>query len=286
MSHHEEKLPSDVLAIVLWLSLWLACGSLVLAVAQGLGPHPARRLVIGLSLVCVSAAALWWRQTVGAWLRARPWSVLPLAVAELGAVVVDGLLGGPYVAFSMTSIAVAVVVARPRTVWLCVALLDAGHALAIAVDKTPAELIRSGDLPGVLGALLGYPFAALIGLGLIRLFTRFLANAEPILEAMRLGAPTLTPALGEAMRRTGPAPLYLPPAPATSSSLTAAERRVVEGLASGSAPKELAHRWGISLATVRTHIKHAKRKTGARTLPELAAMTAQADWPNGRDGAS
>jgi DNA-binding CsgD family transcriptional regulator len=284
----EEKLPSDVLAIVLWLSLWLSSGSLILAVAEGLGPHPLRRVLIGVLLVCASAAALWRRESLGAWLRARPWAVVPLAAAQLGAALVDGLLGGPYVAFSMTSIALAVVVARPRTVWLCVALLDAGYALAISVDHTPAALVRDGHLGGVLGALLGYPFAALFGLGLVRLFARFLANVDPILDAMRHGAPALTPALSGAIARGGRAPLGLPPArvpslPAPSARLTAAERRVVEGLASGSAPKELAHRWGVSLATVRTHIMHAKRKTGARTLSQLAAMASQADWPDVRD---
>ncbi len=59
----------------------------------------------------------------------------------------------------------------------------------------------------------------------------------------------------------------------------------MEGLASGSAPKQLAYQWGVSLATVRTHIKHAKRKTGARTISELTALAAQASWPNVRDRA-
>jgi DNA-binding CsgD family transcriptional regulator len=282
----DEKLPSDVLAIALWLSLWLASGSLVLAIAEGLGPHPARRLLIGMVLVCLSAAALWQRNTVSAWLRARPWLVLALAAGELGAAAADGLLGGPYVAFSATPIGLAAIVAHPRTVWLCVALLDAGYALALAVDHTPAALAEDGRLSGVLGALLGYPCAALIGLGLIRLFARFLANVEPTLDAMRHGAPALTPALGAAIELGGrQAPRGLPRAPAASARLTDAERRVVEGLASGSAPKQLAHHWGLSLATVRTHIMHAKRKTGARTLTELAAMAARDDWSNPRDRA-
>jgi DNA-binding CsgD family transcriptional regulator len=276
----EERLPADVLAIVLWLSLYLATGSVVLAVADGLGPHPGRRLAIGLLLVGVAAAALWRRRSVTTWLLAHPRAVLPLAAAQLAVAAIDGLLEGPYVAFSMTSIAVAAVVTRPRTVWLCVALLDAGYLLAVAVAHTPAELVRDSHLGGVLGALLGYPFAALIALGLVRLFARFLAGVEPALDAMRRGAPALTPALGLAIARGGQAPLPLPPAPAPRVRLTDAERRVVEGLAGGSAPKELAHHGGVSLATVRTHIKHAKRKTGARTLAELAALTARPDWPD------
>lgn len=77
-------------------------------------------------------------------------------------------------------------------------------------------------------------------------------------------------------------------APSLFTTLTPREIEVVEGLARGSRPKQLARTWNVSLATVRTHIKHAKRKTGALTLSELAAMTARPDWPgdgprNGHD---
>jgi DNA-binding NarL/FixJ family response regulator len=64
-----------------------------------------------------------------------------------------------------------------------------------------------------------------------------------------------------------------------SVRLTAAERRVVEGLACGRAPKQLAYEIGVVLATVRTHIRNAKRKTGARTLRELAGMAADPACP-------
>jgi DNA-binding CsgD family transcriptional regulator len=49
------------------------------------------------------------------------------------------------------------------------------------------------------------------------------------------------------------------------------------------AAKQLAHAWGLSLATVRTHIANAKRKTGARTLRELASLPARPDWPGSDD---
>jgi DNA-binding CsgD family transcriptional regulator len=51
--------------------------------------------------------------------------------------------------------------------------------------------------------------------------------------------------------------------------LTAGERRVLELLASGLAPKQAALEQGVSISTVRSHIASAKRKTGARTLPQL-----------------
>lgn len=55
--------------------------------------------------------------------------------------------------------------------------------------------------------------------------------------------------------------------------LTSREHLVVRGLARGRAPKQLAADCGVSLATIRCHIQSAKRKTRARTLPELVAIT-------------
>jgi DNA-binding CsgD family transcriptional regulator len=275
----EQQLSRGVFTVALALTLWMAIGSLVLGLADG-GPHPTRRALIGAALVAVTATALWRRRAVCAWLRTRPWLVVPLALAQLAPAMIDGLPApGPYAAFSVTSIGLAVVVARPRTVWLTVAVLDCSYAVVVLVDRSPAQLADSGRLSHVLGALLGFPFAALICLGLVSLFARFLVSVPQTLDALRHGAPALTPALTEAIER-GPRPRPQLPPPSPVAELTPTERRVVEGLADGSAPKELAFRWGVSIATVRTHIRHAKRKTRARTLSELAGMAARADWPD------
>lgn len=58
-----------------------------------------------------------------------------------------------------------------------------------------------------------------------------------------------------------------------AAELTTKEQLVVRGLARGRAPKQLAVDCGVSLATIRCHIQRAKRKTSARTLPELVAIT-------------
>jgi DNA-binding CsgD family transcriptional regulator len=273
-----QPLPAAVLTTALGLSLWVATGSLVLAVADGLGHHPARRLTVGLLLVLGSTAALWQRRQVSGWLQARPWLVLPVAATELLLAALDGVVGGPYMAFTLTAVGVAVVVARPRTVWACALLLSILYGLAVLIGHSPASLDHDGDLAGVIGQLLGYPFAALSLLGLAGLFQRFENNAALILDEIR-AAPALTPALTQAI--AGPAAHIgaLPAAEVTVVRLTPAEIRVVEGLAAGKAPKELAHDWGVKITTVRTHIKHAKRKTGARTVPELAACAAHPDWP-------
>jgi DNA-binding CsgD family transcriptional regulator len=280
----EQDLSRGVFTVGLSLSLWLALGSLVLALADG-GPHPARRALVGVVLVVASAVAMWQRRLVCAWLRHRPWLVVPIALAELGAAVVDGLPDAtPYAVFSGTSIALAVVVARPRTVWLTVGVLECSYAAVVLLDRSPAQVADSGRLSAVLGGLLGYPCAALIGLGLVSLFTRFLDRVPQTLDALRNGVPALTPALTQAVER-GPRPCPQLPPPSPAAGLTPTERRVVERLAEGSAPKEIAYRWGVSIATIRTHIRHAKRKTRARTLSELAGMAARADWPDDdRDG--
>jgi DNA-binding CsgD family transcriptional regulator/uncharacterized membrane protein (DUF485 family) len=190
------------------------------------------------------------------------------------------VVGGAYVSFTLTAIGVAVVVSRARTVWYCVALLLTGYTIAVLASHSPGSLTSDGHLAGILGAIVSYPVAAVLFLGLRRRFTRFVAGVEPTLEHIRAGATTFTPELASAI--VGRRPLALPaPRP---PDLTATERRIVEALASGLAAKEIARVRGVSLATVRTHIANAKRKTGSRTLRELATLPARGAWHGGDDG--
>lgn len=53
--------------------------------------------------------------------------------------------------------------------------------------------------------------------------------------------------------------------------LTAREREIVELLAEGNAPKEIAGRLGISHWTVRNHIASARRRTDSATTVQLVA---------------
>ena len=277
-----SQLSVRVLTITLALSLWIAGGALVLAITDGLGPSPVRRLVIGVLLVLAPAAGLWWRHALCAALRVRPWLVVVVALVQLAAAAADGIVDGPFVQVTLTSIGLASVVARPRTVWVCVALLDLGCAAAILVEHPPSGLVDDGHLAGALGALLGYAFAALVVLGLAGLFAHFVANADGMLDALRSGRGALTPALAGAVV-AGTAPRALLARPSPFSALTPREVRVVEQLADGARPKEIAAAWGLALATIRKDLRLAKQKTGARTLPELAAMTTWADWPGTAD---
>lgn len=268
-----------VLTIAMTLALWMAAGNLALAITEGLGPHPVRRCVIGILLVASIGTALWKRDALCAVLRGRPWLVVLVAAGQLSAVLADGALNGAYDAVSVTSIGLASIVARARTVWVCVAILDIGYAAGVLADHSVTSVIDSSDLAGALGVLLGYPFAALIVLGLAGLFTRFVCNADATLTVIRDGGLALTPALNEALQLGAGRPIALLPAPSRLADLTAREIEIVEALARGRHPKQIAFDRGISLATVRKHLRLAKRRTGARTLPELAAMTARSDWP-------
>lgn len=274
-----QQLPSTLLTAALCGALWLAAGGLLLAVLGGLGEHGARRLVIGLVLVLASAAALWRRREVATWLRARPWLVIPLAAAQLALAVVDGVHSSPYLAFCMTSVMLAVIVAKTRVVWLCAGSLVVACAMTMWIDR--AAIADGRDLAGALGHLLSYLSVAGLLLGLRRLYTNFTARVGSRLEEIRAGAPALTPALSLAIER-GAAPIALLPAPCPLRDLTPTERDVVYGLVRGRAPKQLAAERGVSLATIRTHIANAKRKTGARTMPGLVAIAARADGPVSR----
>lgn len=256
-----------VFTIALALTLWIAVGSLALGIASP-GGHPARRLSIGIAFVLAAAATMVRRDTACRALRARPELMLAVAIVALCAAVADGT-ESPYLAMTETVIGVAAVVARPRTVWLCVAVLEAGYGGALLLSGSP------GALAGTLGVLFAYPFVASVVLGLARIYKRFLANVDGVVIAIRSGSPALTPALTRAIALRNPRLMLQLAAPPPLAALSRDELRIVEGLAAGARPKQLAYALGVSLATVRKRIQSAKRKSGARTLPELAAMAAR-----------
>ena len=268
--------------MALGLALWIATGSLMLAIGDGLGDDPIRRLLVGLALVALIGGALWRRDAVCKALLTRSWLVAPFAVAVMALVAIDGVTDGaqmgPYLVVTVTPVGIAVVVGRPRLVWLCVALLEACFVVAVLAER--AANGATAKVASLLGASLAYPFAALVVIGLAGLFMRFLGNAEANLADIRDGAPSLTPALTRAVVLEAGRPIGLLEAPSPLAELTRSERRVVDALARGHRPKQLAFAWGVSLAAIRKHIRNAKRKTGARTLPELVAMGTRLETPD------
>lgn len=117
---------------------------------------------------------------------------------------------------------------------------------------------------------------AVIGLLLIALLRRFVARAPQTLRDARRGASrAITPFLARAL--AGPvALLQAPDANTGVEELTPAERAVLELLAAGRAPKQVARELSVTLATVRSHIAAGNRKTGSRTVEQFVATYAGA----------
>jgi DNA-binding CsgD family transcriptional regulator len=124
--------------------------------------------------------------------------------------------------------------------------------------------------------------AGLVGVLLATVANAVFSGLAERLRGLREGATATTPALTELLARAPiqPVPTALPLAvdePVTRVPLTAAEREVVVLLADGHAPKQIALLRDVKLSTVRSQIKTAKKKTGARTIPELVAMLSEGD---------
>ena len=62
-------------------------------------------------------------------------------------------------------------------------------------------------------------------------------------------------------------------------SLTEREAEVFAALVSGTAPKEIAHRSGITVSTVRGHIQRVLTKLDVSSQREALAMARHAGWP-------
>ena len=58
----------------------------------------------------------------------------------------------------------------------------------------------------------------------------------------------------------------------TEYALTRREIQVVEALAAGERPKQIALRLGISVKTVQQHERHLYRKLDAKTAPHAVAL--------------
>jgi DNA-binding CsgD family transcriptional regulator len=122
-------------------------------------------------------------------------------------------------------------------------------------------------------------FAGVIGVLLATVTNTAFSGVGATVADLRAGAPATTPGLTALM--AGRPVLELHPGvqspsrrTGTGAPLTGAEREVLRLLADGYAPKQIARLRGVALSTVRSQLKRAKQKTGARTLPELALYAA------------
>jgi DNA-binding CsgD family transcriptional regulator len=114
-------------------------------------------------------------------------------------------------------------------------------------------------------------------MALLALLRSFMIRIPATLAAARTDGIAVTPLLARAVAPTVQAQLPRADPRDVIEPLTTAERDVLALLAHGRAPKQAAYERGIAISTVRSHIRAAKRKTGARTLEQLVALFAEAE---------
>ena len=230
------------------------------------GRGSASELATATLLLALAACALRWRHALLQCLGRRPLLTLLIPIPSVVAVTLDGGFD------SVWTPLVAITVGVPATLGL--PWLSLGCALLAAGGQAAAAWLNRGDLHGdqlveaaVFNAL--GTIAAGVGISLsVATMANFLRRRPQILQTLRDDDLLLSGA--GAVREQDHEPLALP-AP-RRQALTPAELRVVGLLVAGRMPKQIAADLKVTVATVRSHLKAAKRKTGARTLDELVGL--------------
>jgi DNA-binding CsgD family transcriptional regulator len=243
----------------------VACLSVL---AGGPGPDPDRRLGVTAVVLVAALAALALRGALAGALQRRPRGTLLCAAGLAGICFVDGAHGPSAFALSgLPLLGLASIVGSAGLAISCVLVLVLGAVGGVLLpgDAGP-DVWLSGDGLANLAALVSVSVALTLLFGAFRSTVH---DAERIIGEVREREPRLS-------RRPAPAgPGALPRADprALLERLTTTERVVVERLADGQSAKQVAAERGVSVATVRTQIRDAKRKTGARTINELIALS-------------
>lgn len=175
-------------------------------------------------------------------------------VAFLG--MVPALLDGGYPGSLATQpvwlVAVAAALARWSVVLATGVAAFVAKALVFALTGTGPEPF--GD-----GAPLEARTALLLPLALVPLTIALMASVKPLSGLFGDAASGADAALSGGQQE--------------ADLLSPAQREIVARLAEGFSPKEIALKRNTSVETVRTQIKQARRKVGARTTDELVART-------------
>jgi DNA-binding CsgD family transcriptional regulator len=229
------------------------------------GRDSAVAILTAASLLALATAALRWRRALLGLLLARPALTLLVPVPPLLAVVLDGGFDSVWTPLVAITVGVPATLGRPWLSLVCALLTASGQAAAAWInrgDTSTARLVETTVFSGV-GTIA-------VGLGIalaVATVGGFLHRRPQILTELRE-----TDALLGAAERREAAPSQRQLTRAARTPLSNAELQVVARLAEGRAPKQIANDLGVTLDTVRSHLKHAKGKTHARTLPELVGL--------------
>jgi DNA-binding CsgD family transcriptional regulator len=254
------------------LATQLIVAASILAVS---GDPPPRRLFVSATLVVAAALAVAAHRRLAHVLRRRP--RLLLGVAALYGVLTawDGLYGPtPFGSTGFPILCIAAVAGSSRLILEVAAVLGGARIVEGAAWGARAWPGRS---EAVVGDVLLYGAVAAVLIVVVGAFRASVGSVHADLTSMRA-------ATGAELAPVAAAPPALPRADAAAlvRRLTPAERRVVQRLGEGLLAKQIALEAGVSVATVRAQIKAAKRKTGARTLGDLAGLFVAA--PGEEDG--
>lgn len=243
----------------------------VLALSAGAGALSAVALGVGACLLVLAMGMLRFRNRALDFLARRPRAALLLPVPVLVAIALDGGVESRWTPLIAVSIVIPALLGHPRIALACAGVAASGQAIAVLIATEQVSTKRALELvffnaTGTVAAALG------VALSMVAL-ARSIREAPADVERLRGVHPLLPPAppLASLTRADDPA------RPWPTEPLSSAELRVVELLAAGRAPKQIAVDLRIAVATVRTHLKRAKRKTRARTLSELAGAHVAAD---------
>jgi DNA-binding CsgD family transcriptional regulator len=268
------QLSRRLLTLGIGLSMLVAGGGLLQALASGLGPHPNTRLAIGLSLLALNSGVLSFRARVLRLLRDWRWAILLFAALQTAVVSLDGLPGSPYFASCLIPIGVAML-AGPSLSWLCAGVVDGVLVLAM-VGPGPSPSF-TGGAGTTIGALVAPPISALALTTLTRAYERTTVWISERMAESAISQPTevLT------QRPAADPPGDEPPAP--WAELTPAEIRVAGGLARWGKTALIAKERELSTSTIDNQLAEALKKTGSRTRSQLAGLTAHPAWPGAFD---
>lgn len=266
-----------VLRATVLICLLIAVGNLVGAIAgftaSGNVTGPATAMG---AVWCVvwSLAAVFPKVTARAFARWRM-AALVLASANAATIALTGGIDSPLLAVCMYAGWIASVVIAGRAA-LAVSLMITGSVFA-------GYLLAGDTLTDIFGGPYRYGavtnaalplFTGIVGVLLASVTNTVFSRLASTLDGLRVGMPATTPGLTALL--AGRPILELPAtssggdAQAVGSPFTEAEREIVRLLAAGNTPQQIARLRCVALSTVRSQIKAAKRKTGARTLAQLA----------------
>lgn len=255
----------------------LACSVILLLLAVTGGDATSIAVTFGWTVAWAMAVAR--PESIASVLREHATlATLGLATSSAFAIVVTGGLDSISIVDANWIVWSASVVVSARIVFGIAAAISSSHLCAFLIAGMPASDAFSGaDAYPVVTQILNPLVIAVAALALTGVFRSLLRRTPELLAEWRSGS--AAPAQLRSRRLLELPPGSVRPAPRPlghmSELLTPAEADVVDRLATGAKPKQIAHDTRRSVATVYEHIANAKRKCAARTTAQLVTRAWQ-----------